>query len=40
MVQLPLRGMGMKVSDNIVHFPDAEQLEERAAEWAVRAAEG
>jgi transmembrane sensor len=32
--------MGMKVPDNIVHFPDAEQLEERAAEWAVRVAEG
>lgn len=30
----------MKSSDNIVHFPDSEQLEERAAEWAVRVAEG
>lgn len=30
----------MKTSDNIVHFPDAEQVEECAAEWAVRMAEG
>jgi transmembrane sensor len=30
----------MKNTDNLVHFPDAEQLEERAAEWAVRIAEG
>jgi transmembrane sensor len=30
----------MKPSDNILHFPDAEQLEESAAEWAVRVAEG
>jgi transmembrane sensor len=30
----------MKPADNIVRFPDAEQLEERAAEWAVRIAEG
>jgi transmembrane sensor len=33
-------GQAMKSSDNIVHFPDTEQLEERAAEWAVRIAEG
>jgi transmembrane sensor len=30
----------MKTSDNIVHFPEPEQLEEHAAEWAVRMAEG
>lgn len=30
----------MKASDNVLQFPDAEQLEERAAEWAVRMAEG
>jgi transmembrane sensor len=30
----------MSSSDNVVHFPDTEQLEERAAEWAVRVAEG
>lgn len=29
----------MKTSDNLLHFPDAGQLEERAAEWAVRVAE-
>jgi transmembrane sensor len=33
-------GRTMKTSDNIVHFPDAEQLEEHAAEWAVRMSEG
>ena len=32
--------MEVKVSDNIVPFPDAAELEERAAEWAVRMAEG
>jgi transmembrane sensor len=30
----------MKPSDNILHFPDAEQCEESAGEWAVRVAEG
>jgi len=30
----------MKASDNILQFPDAEQLEERAAEWAVLISEG
>lgn len=30
----------MRKTDNIVRFPDAEQVEERAAEWAVRMAEG
>ena len=30
----------MKTSDNVLHFPDTEQLEERAAEWAVRVGEG
>lgn len=30
----------MKASDNLLHFPDAGQLEERAAKWAVRVAEG
>jgi transmembrane sensor len=33
-------GLTMKASDNVVQFPDTEQLEERAAEWAVRVAEG
>lgn len=33
-------GPPMKMSDNLLHFPDAERLEERAAEWAVRVAEG
>ena len=30
----------MQPSDKILHFPDADQLEERAGEWAVRMAEG
>jgi transmembrane sensor len=30
----------MKTPDNLLHFPDAEQLDERAAEWAVRMADG
>jgi len=30
----------MKTSDNLVRFPNAGQLEEHAAEWAVRMAEG
>lgn len=30
----------MQPSDKILHFPDTEQLEERAGEWAVRIAEG
>lgn len=30
----------MTSSDNILRFPETEQLEERAAEWAVRIAEG
>lgn len=30
----------MKPSDKILRFPDADQLEERAGEWAVRMAEG
>jgi transmembrane sensor len=29
----------MKTSDNVLHFPDSEQVEERAAEWAVRLTE-
>jgi transmembrane sensor len=42
MDRLRLRGLGrtMKPSDNILHFPDAEQFEESAGEWAVRVAEG
>ena len=30
----------MKPPDNILHFPDADQFEESAGEWAVRVAEG
>jgi transmembrane sensor len=33
-------GPTMKSSDNILRFPDAEEVEARAAEWAVRVAEG